>query len=115
MMGNGNWRTRLTSCCRACLPVRTCRVWRSSWLIGYNGGVKVQFSLFALIVCLTALAIVAALCAQLPVTDYELRRNEPALEFNRSPNAKEAILRMAFWFPLAALAALPWMFRARKL
>src|SRR5262249_30243724 len=97
---------------------------------GRIGGMKLQFSLATLLVCITVQAVVAAICAQIRVTDTseiirQLRLAPSGTRFTqfdvpielvrRPPTIGEIALRLGFWGPVSAVATLSVVWIVRRL
>jgi hypothetical protein len=92
--------------------------------IAYNPGMKLQFSLATLLVCMTVLAALFALAVGLPVTDRKLITMPGGLPAGipvenmimkviRQPTASEVLLRIALW-GVPAVAAISMLLAAAR-
>ena len=79
---------------------------------------KLQFSLATLLICMTVLAVVIAICAAIPVSEF-VNTEDPfamPMEIHRSPTLGEMAFRVSTWGVLAianTIAAL-WTIRHLK-
>jgi hypothetical protein len=102
-------------------------------------GMKLQFSLATLLVCMTALAVVCALSISIPVNENPPSRlyrdgkgsireesvnrtipvptdwKEIEQRLTRNPNGRDVAWRMAVWGPLAIAATLGVLWTVRRL
>jgi hypothetical protein len=82
---------------------------------------KLRFSLATLLICVTVLAIVAAICAQVPVTEpprlvWGLFSGDMILaDSARPPTIGEIVLRLGLWGPVSVAAVLFVLWRVRHL
>jgi hypothetical protein len=90
-------------------------------------GMKLQFSLATLLVCMTVLAVLFAACVTIPVADFQdvvTRHEMPSdgqirkfaevhnhQEVSRAPKGTEVTWRLIFSWPLAFLISWLWIFR----
>ena len=65
--------------------------------LGYNTEMKLQFSLATLLVCMTVMAVVAAVCSRYPIVDY------PG-GIPRTPIWSESAVRLAVFWPPSVVA-----------
>jgi hypothetical protein len=76
---------------------------------------KLQFSLATLLVCMTVLAVVAAVAAKMPVQASGLEISWYDGTYDRPPNAAELASRLAWSWPLAIAATLGVLWTIRRL
>jgi hypothetical protein len=82
---------------------------------------RFQFSLATLLVCITVLAVVAAISIKIPVSGRELIPDpvpfglEVWFPFSRPPKLVDIALRMALWGPVAVTATLAVLWAIRRL
>ena len=76
---------------------------------------KLQFSLATLLVCVTVLAVVAAVAAKVPVQASGLEISWYDGTYDRPPNAAELASRLAWSWPLALAATLGVLWAIRRL
>jgi hypothetical protein len=82
------------------MQIRSRITWRLS---AKMQSMRFQFSLATLLVCMTVLAVVIAICAAIPVTDF-VNTEDPfalAMEIHRSPTLGEMAFRVSTWGVLA--------------
>ena len=77
---------------------------------------KLQFSLATLLVCMTVLAVVTAICAMKPIVVVEDKPISAVAEpIQRPPSLSETAGRMAAWGPLSMAVTLAALWAIRRL